>query len=272
LKTKELSLLVFAHADGPVPSPWSAHKRAAVLPVSGEDVVERISRADEPFLLDLTGIDTPPLEEVFKRNGTILADPWDEQSDPGWYTHENISNTRVAAYTPLIYAPALLELRRLLEEKELGDLSGIELSASTSFRAVDLLYTVAHLLGPPSGCRIGKREQAHQDFESFLWYANIGCSVKLVSRVGLGQLEIRAACRHGMLISVSEEMVVRVFPAGKETYGFPLPDGDGIYYNLLDVIDTVLSPLTGGAFSAQKTANAIRWVQECVNERPSLLL
>jgi hypothetical protein len=270
--TEERSLLVFTAADSPGPSPWSAHKRVAVLPVSGPDMISRISRTDRQFLLDLIEMDTPPLEEVFKRNGTILADPWDAQSDPGWFTCENISDIRVAAYTPLIYNPALLEIRRLLEEKELGDLAGIELSASTSFRAVDLLYTAAHLLGPPSGCKIGKRENAQQDFESFLWYANTGCSVRLTSSVGSGQLEIKAACRYGMLHSVSEDPVVRVFPAGKEAYCFPLPDGDGIYYNLLDVIDTVLSPLTGGAVSARETANAIRWVQECANERPSLLL
>ncbi len=242
-------------------------------------MIERISGTNGPFLLDLTGSSrfrgaagAIGVEGVLKRRGTILADPWENSVDPGWFTYRNISDTRVAAYTPLIYRPALLEMRRLLAANELGDLSGIELSSSVSFRAADLLYAAAHLFGPPRGGKIGDRDKAQSDFESFLWYANFGCSVKLVSSMHAGQLEIKAACRRGMLRAAPGDLFIRVFPAGKEAYGFPLPDGDGIYYNLLDVLDTILSPSTGPAFSARETVNAIRSVQECVNERPSLLL
>ena len=279
MKALERSLLVFTAADSPWPSPWSAHKRATVLPVSGPEAFKRISRTEGPFILDLTG-ERPlpgspgsiPVEEVYRLNGTILADPWEEQSDPRWFTHQNISDVRVAVYAPLLYYPALLEIRRLLAAKELGDLAGIELSASTSFRAVELLYAAAHLFGPPKGYKTGNREKAQQVFESFLWYENFGCSVKLVSSMPLDQLEIKAACRRGMLRATPEDSFLRIFPAGKEAYGYPLPDGDGIYYNHLDVIDTIVSPLSGGAFSPRETASAIRWMQECVNERPSLLL
>lgn len=248
------------------------HKQADVVYIDTADRMDRLFPEKGPFIVDFTGPAGLSVDEIFARHGTILADPWDAAVPSGLFTIQNMSDKRVAAYTPLAYQPALLELRRLLRKEEIGELAGIELSASGSFRGADLFYAAAHLLGPPVGWRGANRKEPSQDFSTFLWFANFGCSIKLDSRLRLNQLEIMAACRRGVLHSVPGDRFVRVYPAGEEAYGFPLPDGDGIYYNLLDVIDTVLSPSVGPAFSPGETAEAIRWVRECVDERPSLLL
>ena len=272
MKIEKQCLQVITLDGHSCPSPWSDHKRAKVSAVTATEAIELISRMNAPFLLDLTRSGPFFAEETFRRKGTILADPWERGVDPAWFTYQNLSEIRVTAYTPVVYCPALLEMRRLLRANELGDLAGIEISASNTFRAVDLLYATAHLFGPPLGYKAGNRERAKQDFEFFSWYTNFGCSAKLDSSVPSGQLEIKAACRLGVLRSVPDDTFVRVYPAGKEAYGVPLPDGDGIYYNILDVIDTILPSSIGAAFSARETANAIHWVRECVYERPSLLL
>jgi hypothetical protein len=232
--------------------------------VAGLTLIDRTAGFD-PGTEESTGKPLP-------RDIVMLADPWAEPHGRGMFTKSNIAKAKVFPFTPLIYQPAMLELRRLIAVKELGDLAGLEFVVSPEFRAADLLYALAHLFGKPLGSKIGDREAAGGNFESFHWFAGFACAVRTSATVRAGSFELKAACRGGMIRAVAGDRFLRLFPAGGEPIHLPLPDGDGIYYNLLDVLDTLLSPSTGAAFPAEVTIGAIGWVQECIDERASLLL
>ena len=239
-------------------------------------VVERYSELHlegAPLLVDFAAADIrggttvasiDMIEGIFAMGGSLLADPWRGTVPIRFFSNEYIEEGRIFIFAPLVYHPALLELKRVIGEELLGEIGGVDLTASAGFRRAELLYAVSQLFGVPSGWRLA-------DFGAFLWYTRFGCRVTFDRSIASDAsnadrlLTVKPACRRGLIEArVLSESGLRVMPAGNEQYALPLPEGDGIYYNRIDVIDSVCA--RSRAFPVAATVNAVRWVEECTHE------
>jgi hypothetical protein len=238
-------------------------ERAEVI--GPKDLTDLAGLRERSCLLDLTAatdirtLDIGVIQNYLEGGGIALGVPWGGTAIDGLFTVANLSAGRLLPFTPAMYHPALLELRRILDGEILGASAGISIVCSPVYPRRRFYYALSSLFGVPAGYRPGKSD--------FLWFGHRGCEVVWNAAAAEGFLSIRVACKRGTVIAeMGRKSMVRVLPAGGDAYRLPLPDGDGIYYNRKVATEAVSGQIPLSIFPPSVAEQAFRWAQESVHE------
>jgi hypothetical protein len=254
-----------------------------IIPPNGK-LLELIEQVEGPVLIDFTGS-----AEVVNPS-TSEADCFDDFLETGAYILcslesvlrspqllEKVSGGRVFISFPLLYHPVILEIRRIIHERQFGDVGGIEMVMSKTLSNAEIAFFLCGLAGIPSGFKaappvygLGTAIDDHSRSAGsnlFFWFREFGCIAREGALPGGTLLSLDIACREATIraqVPIGES--VEIFPAGKEPYVLPLPEGDGVYYQQIEVRDSVLARDSLSAFSTSMIEAACRWAQEYISE------
>ncbi len=197
-------------------------------------------------------------------------------------------------FHPVIYTPPMLELRRFIEEKGLGETIGMETElvfsqphrgeqssgqpngpvGSTPDRSVSLEHVlistvlVFWLRGRPDGMR------ADTENRMLFWYGNGAVEITLAGETSetverwvsfSGSL----ACKGGSVLFDSKASSLVVAPLDEEFYHHPLPEGDSEYYFILDTMESINRGNQSRVLPESIVREALVWYNDVVANQGS---
>ena len=179
------------------------------------------------------------------------------------------ATNRVFFYTPLLYRPAGLELLRVIADKSIGEPAGVDAvfpgcSADECFDVLVFMYT---LVGGAVGRRIAKAGTDKDEVSGILWGDGIAATFSCSSMRQPGHAAVSVACKLGSVTCTFGDCDdVFIVPAGREGYHLPLPEGNGLYYFQMDMIQGVKSNRGPAVLPSEFGGRAMKWIRGIWNE------
>ena len=259
------------------PSPsgsWEMQEEVEHLSVwEPAELAERGSREGAHTIIDVAATDEMLWGETIcravKMGCYVAVSPANRGLISIFDRHNLYSSNRVFFSLPLLYRPVSLELVRLLTNKLLGQTAGIDgrfvvEPANTFYGPLVLLYL---LLGNPIGRRMEWKRGAKETAGGIAWTDQHAATIRCEYGDTETEATVSIACRRGS-ITCNLGHCDRIFlvPAGKPGYHLPLPEGNGLYYFQIDMIQGVMSGEGSAVLPSKLGRRALRWIQEIWNE------
>ncbi|MAG14015.1 MAG: hypothetical protein CMN78_05410 [Spirochaetales bacterium] len=179
------------------------------------------------------------------------------------------ATNRVFFFIPMLYRPVCLELMRLLAEKHLGPPAGIESSFAlgadeTLYGPLALLYL---LVTDPRGKTIVWRQGENNAVTGLIWSDSRAATFCCYYDEKGANSRVSVACKRGTIIgTLGRADCLFAAPAGETPYHLPLPEGNGLYYFQIDMIQGAQAGSPSVVLPSVVGRRALRWIQEIINE------
>ena len=259
------------------PSPsggWEMHEEVEYISV-GEpaELAARSSREGAPVIIDVGATDGLLWGETICRavelGCYVAVSPKNRALISIFDKHDLYLCDRVFFYLPLLYRPVSLELVRLLANGFLGRTAGIDgrfviEPADTFYGPLALLYL---LLADPIGRRIEWVRGEKETLGGVAWTDRHAATIRCEYGKTETEATVSVACRRGSITcNLGQCDSIFLVPAGKPGYHLPLPEGNGLYYFQIDMIQGAISGGGSAVLPSTLGRRALRWIQEIINE------
>ncbi len=246
-------MIVALRSGEDTPLPWGSVTDCEIVTSQPNQLAALLSEARSDrigrVIIDCTAVDFAlsdfPLSDLGSANRLYSLIFVCRPGNPDLIEESIGSHNQVWWYIPYLFEPGVIESKRTLLQKRLGEFRGGELTIRVGNRnrqaEISGSMLPLYFRGTPKGVRRSNRPPgviySYDDIAIFVGSAASSGSTTSISGT--------FACSGGSIVFNSGDNRITLHPAGASPRFLPLPEGDGTYYFMRELLRSI--PGDGGS-------------------------